>query len=63
MLWHMRILSPKALETYWGNDTVRLALPEGDVAVGLNDDVAGLAGRLGPHDPLHAPEHIRLVRA
>ena len=41
-------------ETHWGNDAIRLALPERDIAVGLDDDVAGLSGGLRPHDTLHA---------
>lgn len=39
--------------THRGDDTVGLALPVGNVAGGLNDDVARLAGGLRPGDFLH----------
>jgi hypothetical protein len=50
---------------YRGDDTVGLALPVGDVAVCVDDDIARLAGGLGACDLLHAHDLAleRLLRA
>jgi len=39
--------------THWWDDTVALALPEGDFAVCLDHDVACLSSSLGAHDALN----------
>ena len=42
-----------AAHTHRGDHSVGLALPEGNLACCLDDDVAGLPSGLGPHNPLH----------
>jgi hypothetical protein len=49
----MRSASPRVTRTHRGDDTVGLALPEGDLALGINDDVVRLASGLGADDLLH----------
>ena len=45
-----------SLYTYWWNDSIRLALPERDVAVGVYDNMAGFSSSLGTCDLLNRPD-------
>mmetsp|Transcript_22839 Transcript_22839/g.45896 ORF Transcript_22839/g.45896 Transcript_22839/m.45896 type:complete len:249 (+) Transcript_22839:278-1024(+) len=48
-----------------GNNARRLALPVGHVSAVIDDNLTGLAGRLGPHDPgdlLNGPRKRLLLR-
>lgn len=44
------------LYTYWWNDSIRLALPERDVAIGVYDDMTGFSSSLGTCDLLNRPD-------
>ena len=55
----------ESLYTYWWNDTIGLAFPERDIAIGIYDDMASLSSGLGTCDRLNRPDfgNERLFRA